>query len=106
VCRSNRKNEREKNRGKRNVFTIYLFLLVSFFFGLITSTLLTGTEGTGSRASITELHVSIDLLFIGSDFTSFRSSSNLFNGEERTTELNGRSNFSSLYTYVNNPIFI
>jgi ABC-type uncharacterized transport system permease subunit len=86
-------------KKKRTVYTrkFYLFLLVGFFFSLITSTLFTGTESTSSRTSITELHVSVDVLIFSSDSTGFRASSNLFNGEESTAELNSRSNFGSLW---------
>jgi hypothetical protein len=69
--------------------------LVGLLLSLITGTLLTSTESTGSRASITELHVSIGRLLLSSDSTGFGGSSNLFNREKRTTELNSRGDLSS-----------
>jgi hypothetical protein len=74
-----------------------LSYLVGFFFGLVTSTLFTGTEGTLFRASVTELHVSIGGLFFSSDSTSFRTSSDLLDGKEGALVLDSGSNFSGLF---------
>jgi hypothetical protein len=72
-----------------------LFLLVGLFFSLLASTLFTLTERTLSRASITELHVSIDVLLLSSDGTGLDSRSSLLNREESGAELDSTGNFSS-----------
>jgi hypothetical protein len=73
-----------------------LIYLVSLLLSLLTGTLLTLTESTLSRASITELHVSIDVLLFGSDSTGLNSRSSLLNREESSAELDSTGNFGSL----------